>query len=104
MIWGMKTRLLLCLIVPALVSHAAEFEKPVMLTADGAPVEVEPPGYACPTWADWDGDGKADLLVGQFNKGKILFFKNLGGTGVPKLAKGEWIKAEGGPVEVPGVW
>lgn len=104
MLWRMKTKLLLCVLAAGLVSQGAEFEKPVLLKADGAPVEVEQPGYACPTWADWDGDGKADLLVGQFNKGKIHFFKNLGGEGVPKLAKGEWIMADGKPAEVPGVW
>lgn len=100
----MRTRLLLCLFVPVLVCHGVEFEKPVLLKADGVPVEVEPPGYACPTWQDWDGDGRADLLVGQFNQGKIHFFKNLGGSGVPALGKGGWIHAGDKPAEVPGVW
>jgi hypothetical protein len=48
-----------------------------------------------------DGDGKKDLLVGQFNKGKIQVFKNLGGG---KFAAGDWLKAEGQVAEVPGVW
>lgn len=80
---------------------AAEFEAPVRLKADGVSVRVEAPGYACPTWADVDGDGKMDLLVGQFNKGKIQVFKNLGGQ---KFAKGTWLQAEGSVAEVPGVW
>jgi hypothetical protein len=48
-----------------------------------------------------DGDGKKDLLVGQFNKGKIRVFKNLGEG---KLAAGVWLMAGGDVAEVPGVW
>jgi hypothetical protein len=80
---------------------AAEFEAPVRLSGGGEPIRVEQPGFAAPAWADVNGDGKKDLLVGQFNKGKIQIFKNLGGG---KLAAGEWLMAEGEPAEVPGVW
>jgi len=79
----------------------AEFEPPVRLTADGVPVRVESPGWAAPCWADIDGDGKKDLLVGQFNGGKIRVYKNLGDG---KLASGEWLKADGAVAEIPGVW
>ena len=50
---------------------------------------------------DIDGDGKLDLLVGQFNKGKMQFFK---GQGNGKFARGTWLQAEGKAAEVPGVW
>ena len=80
---------------------AAEFEPPKRLKADGVPIRVEAPGYAAPCWADIDGDGKKDLLVGQFAKGKIKVYKNKG-DGI--LAAGEWLKAEGADAEVPGVW
>ena len=83
------------------VSSAAEFERPVRLMADGVPVRVESPGYAAPCWADIDGDGKKDLLVGQFSGGKIKVYKNLSEG---KLAAGDWLKAEGAVAEVPGVW
>jgi hypothetical protein len=80
---------------------AAEFESPVRLKADGDPVRVESPGYAAPCWADIDGDGKKDLLVGQFRDGKIKVYKNLGDG---KLASGKWLQAAGEVAEVPGVW
>ena len=71
------------------------------MSAEGEAVKVEAPGYAAPCWADVDGDGKKDLLVGQFNDGKIMVYKNLGsGT----LAKGQWLQAEGQTAVVPGVW
>jgi hypothetical protein len=79
----------------------AEFAPPVRLEAGGAAIRVESPGYASPCWADLDGDGKMDLLVGQFNQGKIRVFKGQGGG---KYANGAWLQAEGKPAEVPGVW
>jgi len=89
---------LLC--CPALCS-AIEFAPPVRLKAGGAVIRVEAPGYASPCLADVHGDGKLDLLVGQFNKGKIQLFRGLGGG---KFAAGTWLLAEGQPAEVPGVW
>ena len=80
---------------------AAEFAPPVRMKAGDAAVRVESPGYAAPCWADVDGDGQKDLLVGQFSKGKIQVFKNLGGG---KLAAGTWLQAEGAPAQIPGVW
>ncbi len=85
----------------AALCSATEFERPVRLKADGAAVRVESPGYAAPCWADVDGDGKKDLLVGQFKGGKIRVFKN---RGEGKLAEGVWLQAEGRVAEVPGVW
>lgn len=79
----------------------SDFQPPVRLKAAGVPVRVENPGWACPCWADIDGDGRKDLLVGQFNGGKIRVYKNLGDG---ELTQGEWLKADGAVAEVPGVW
>ena len=82
-------------------ASATDFQPPVRLLADGVPVRVEAPGWAAPCWADVDADGKKDLLVGQFNQGKIRVYKNLGGG---KLAAGAWLKADEIDAEIPGVW
>jgi hypothetical protein len=73
----------------------------VRVKAGGAAIRVEAPGYAAPCLADVDGDGKPDLLVGQFNGGKMQVFKGLGGG---KFARGAWLQADGKAAEVPGVW
>ena len=81
------------------------FEKPVRIMAGGEPVSVEAPGYACPTLADIDGDGKEDLIVGQFRDGNMQFFRNIAATGqVPEFATAEWIMTGKERAVVPGVW
>jgi hypothetical protein len=85
----------------AAVCGAADFQPPVRLTAGDDEVRVESPGYAAPCLADLDGDGKKELLVGQFQKGKIRVFKHLGEE---KFAPGEWLQAGGEVAQVPGVW
>jgi FG-GAP-like repeat len=98
----MTSTLLSAIVVAGLgVGSSDEFQPPTRVMADGVPVRVEEPGWACPCWADIDGDGKKDLLVGQFHGGKIRIYKNLGDG---KLAAGEWLKADGAVAEIPGVW
>lgn len=85
----------------ASVAGAVEFEPPVRLFGGDKAVKVESPGFAAPCWADIDGDGQKDLLVGQFNDGKIRVYKNLGNN---KLGSAKWLQAGGKVAEVPGVW
>lgn len=77
------------------------FSAPVQIKAAGEFIRVEQPGYAAPCWHDVDEDGLGDLVVGQFNGGKMNVYRNLGdGT----FAEGEWIEANGKVAQVPGVW
>jgi hypothetical protein len=77
------------------------FEAPVRLKAKDKVIQVEAPGFAAPSWHDVDGDGEGDLVVGQFNDGKIKVYR---GLGKGKLADGEWLRAGGEVAQVPGVW
>jgi hypothetical protein len=99
----MKVQLLVVVVLlgGTALARATEFHPPVRLKAGGVPIRVESPGFACPCLVDVDGDGKKDLVVGQFNKGKIKVYKNLGGG---KFAAGVWLQAGGQVAEVPGVW
>jgi hypothetical protein len=85
----------------AATASAVDFAEPVKIKAGDKAVRVESPGYAAPCWADIDGDGNKDLLVGQFAGGKIQFCKNLGDG---QLAPPSWLEADGKVAEVPGVW
>jgi hypothetical protein len=49
---------------------------PLRLSAGGAPIEV-PEGDAGPVVADWDTDGKPDLIVGT-GAGSVLWYRNTG--------------------------
>ncbi|MHC4940291.1 MAG: FG-GAP-like repeat-containing protein [Planctomycetota bacterium] len=53
-----------------------------------------PGGDAGPHVADWDGDGKWDLLSGA-GDGSVWFFKNVGEKGKPKFAQGVTLIAAG---------
>ncbi len=81
-----------------------EFEPAMLVMAAGEKIDVEEPGYACPTLFDFDKDGSEDLIVGQFNEGKMKWYRNLSSPGeTPKYAAGEWINSGDDPAEVPGV-
>jgi hypothetical protein len=99
----MKQHLLWVLVVASGTCFvgAAEFERPVRLKTGDTAVRVESPGFAAPCWADLKGKGQKQLLVGQFNKGKIRIFEHLGAE---HFRPGEWLQAEGKVAEVPGVW
>jgi hypothetical protein len=58
------------------------FGAPRGLEAAGQPVKVN--GDAAPVAADWDGDGRLDLVVGA-EDGSVVWYRNAGGATGPKL-------------------
>ena len=85
----------------AAAPQGPQFEAPVRMQAGGSYVKVEAPGFACPSWHDVDGDGKGDLVVGQFHDGTMRLFQGEGGG---KLAAGAWLRGDKGAAVVPDVW
>ncbi len=56
----------------------------IPVLVDGQPLKV-PESHATPVVADWDGDGKWDILTGSANGG-VYWYRNIGETGKPKFA------------------
>ena len=97
----MKFQLTFPLFLVASVCHAVEFGEPVRIMSGEAPLKVEQPGYAAPCFADINADGKKELLVGQFNQGKIKVYQHLDKN---KFGEGKWLMDGQEIISVPGVW
>ena len=60
---------------------------PRKLAAGGQPIRGSHHGDSQPVAADWDGDGRLDLIVG-WGDGSVVWYRNVGTKTEPKLAKG----------------
>ncbi|MBI5364188.1 MAG: VCBS repeat-containing protein [Planctomycetes bacterium] len=83
----------------ALAQFPPEFERPFRVRDAGGEIEVEP-GGAAPCFADVDGDGLADLLVGR-SDGRVELRRNVGARGRPRFEKAELVQAGGVDARVP---
>ncbi|NRB73100.1 MAG: hypothetical protein HRU46_01955 [Verrucomicrobiales bacterium] len=88
------------LLIPSAI-YAVEFDDPVQIMAGDKALAVESPGYASPCFADMDGDGTKELLVGQFNDGKIKVYTQIGDH---RFDNGGWLKYKDEVMTVPGIW
>lgn len=92
---------------------------PVLLEADGEVIRfqagkngsIQGPaeakwGYTTLSVADWDGDGRKDLIVNSI-WGKVVWFRNVGSAKVPRLAAARPVKVDWGGAAIPkpaGTW
>ena len=76
------------------------FDAPVALEASGVPINVGAGGNASPYIVDWDGDGRQDLLLGQYSGGRIRFYRNVGEHFAPEFANFVYLQADGVDISV----
>jgi hypothetical protein len=91
-------------VIPALLALApsladAGLAEPSLVLADGKPVQVGR-GHADPVLYDWDGDGVRDLVVGQFEEGRIWVYRNTGSEKDKRFAAPASLDAEGMPIKI----
>ncbi len=67
---------------------------PVAVLAGGKAIDVDI-GHSAPFVADLLGEGKSQLLVGQFGEGKLRVYRNAGSAKAPRFEKFEWFQAGG---------
>ncbi len=96
----MMTRisLLAISIVYTLFAQTPEFDPPVPIQANGVNINVGYGGNASPFVVDWDGDGNQDLLLGQFDGGRIRFYTNTGTHYNPTFGNFEYLQADGSAI------
>lgn len=97
--------------LPALAMHvgAATFAQPtfgpgVLVQSDGADIAV--PGYSVPSFVDWNGDGRKDLVLGQGGGGvaeaKVRVYLNGGSSTDPQFAGFTFVQSNGSDLVATG--
>ncbi|MHC5054817.1 MAG: hypothetical protein ACYTKD_08875 [Planctomycetota bacterium] len=79
---------------------SAAMRESVRLEADGEPIDVEI-GHFVPTVTDWNGDGRKDLIFGQFRGGKIGLYLNRGTDAAPVFKDLSYLRAGGTEISLP---
>ena len=97
---GLARRVVAAFAAVAAVAVAGDFEKPVRIEADGKVITTDV-GHSAPYVYDFDGDGKRDLLVGQFGEGKLRIYRNVGTNAKPVYKGMAWFMAGGQIAKVP---
>lgn len=77
----------------SIFSQMPDFQPVEKMIANQAALTVD--GHASPEVVDWDGDGKKDLLVGQFSGSSIRLYLNSGLNSSPVLTDFSYLQADG---------
>lgn len=87
------------LMVGVALGQAPRFSGPTRIESNGVPIDLG--NYTAPVMFDWNGDGKKDMVVGQFSQGQIAFFENVGEDSAPVFAGLDYLRADGEIIRLP---
>ena len=97
----MKTGIIVTLCLAALaLAQTPVFDAPVAIEASGVPINVGYGGNASPFMVDWNSDGKQDLLLGQYDLGRIRFYANVGENFDPVFGSFSYLQADGADISL----
>jgi len=91
--------LALCLILLCGTSLCA-MKEGVKLKANDAAIDVNI-GHLVPCVTDWNGDGNKDLIVGQFDGGRMRLYLNYGTDSDPKFKDFTYLRAGNMEIRLP---
>lgn len=97
--WIVASLLILLLPLRTVFAQQSGLQDPFRVVAATGPVDAET-GKASPSFADIDGDGLPDLVVGQFN-GLFMIYRNTGTPGTPLFDEPVLMQADGLDARVP---
>lgn len=83
-----------------LLPGADELLAPFAVEAGGAVLDA-PGGNSAPCVHDLDGDGRFDLVVGEYEDGAMRLYRNVGAPGQPRFEAGVRLKHAAGELKVP---
>ena len=91
---------LLVLLAAVAFAQPLVFDTPVAIEANGTPINVGTGGNASPFMVDWNGDGRQDLLLGQYLSGKVRFYANTDSNFDPVFGDFVYLQADGADISV----
>lgn len=84
----------------ALSAPTGDLQKPFLIMDGDKPLSVDV-GHAAPLVCDLYGDGKRELLVGQFGNGQLRIYRNQGTVAHPTFKGFDWFRAGGQIASIP---
>jgi hypothetical protein len=97
----MKKTLVWIAVLAASLAFGAipRFADPVLLTDNDTIIDVG--NYGAPQMFDWNLDGKKDLVLGQYEYGRIRFYPNLGEDSAAEFNGFSYVQADGQIIQLP---
>lgn len=87
------------LLAPLALGVTPQFKGPEQITDSGVPIDVG--YYGAPAMVDWNTDGAKDLILGQFNQGKIRLYLNQGADELPEFNGYTFFQSGGVDITLP---